>query len=80
MEMAYVIFVPTLGYLKDSLKAPPWYTFSDDLLEAVMFNDYEKAQTVQRFLCFSFFNGERTVTICPFPLDCRVEDLLWRNS
>lgn len=72
MDFAYVIYVVGLGYLVDSLTEAPWYVFSEDIMDAVMFQDTTSVGIVQRFLCWNFFKGERTVSIAPFPPNMRV--------
>jgi hypothetical protein len=80
MDFAYVIYVPGLGYLTDSLTEAPWFTWSEEILEAVLFESTTAAGIVQRYLCWSFFKGERVVSIAPFPVNLRVEAMQWQNS
>lgn len=72
MDFAYVVYVPGLGYLVDSLTEAPWYVFSENIMDAVLFPDTTTVGIVQRFLCWSFFKGERVVSIAPFPPNLRV--------
>lgn len=73
MEFAYVIYCQGLGYLVDSLTEEPWFTWSEEITDAMLFGDTASVGIVQRFLCWSFFKGERMVGIAPFPLNLRVE-------
>lgn len=72
MEMAYVVYVVGEGYLVDTLTQAPFVVFSEDIMDAMLFESVKLAGVVQRYLCWSFFKGERVVSIAPFPPNLRV--------
>ena len=80
MEMGYVITVVGLGYLVDVLTEEPWFVFSEDPLDAAIFEDTMSVGMVQRYLCWSFFKGEKFVSIAPFPVNTTIGDLLWQST
>lgn len=74
MESGYVIYVPGLGYLADTLMHDPWYVWDEDILQAAVFDTWVSVCMVQKYLCWGYFKGERAVSVAPFPVNLRVRD------
>lgn len=73
MDIGYTLHVPNLGYFVDIGTQAPFVTFSEDIIDAMVFEDVKTAQIVQRYLCWVFFKGERSVGLSPFPHNLVVE-------
>lgn len=67
MGIVYVVFVPSEGYLTDFDPYDGRIKYSENLVEAMIFERLQTALIVQKFLCWVHYKGERLVTIAPFP-------------